>query len=115
MFYIQLASLGGYFTPSKVSFGAILAVSGDKNILFQQIWHLHFKPSAPDFKKYIFGMLIQFLIDLQKRNCWFFSFGGSLGPVWLVHNLNLLNLDRLTKLPQLLFNVSNEVVSCPTR
>ena len=29
------------------------------------------KPSAPDFKTYIFGIVLQFLIDWLKRNFWF--------------------------------------------
>ena len=104
---------GGVFYTLWSKFWRYFGCFGwQKYLFFQQIWHLHFKPSVPDFKTYIFGMLIQFLIDLQKRNCWFFLFGGSLGPVWLVHNLNLLNLDRLTKLPQLLLNVSNEGAPC---
>ena len=63
---------GGYLTPSEVSFGAISAVSGDKNIPFQLILPLHLRHSAPNFKTYIFGMLIHFLIDLLKRNFWYF-------------------------------------------
>ena len=70
--YIQLPSLGEYFRPFKLSFGAISAVLGDKNIPFQLILPLHLRHSAPNFKTYIFGMLIHFLIDLLKRNFWYF-------------------------------------------
>ena len=62
----------GQFGPSIVSFSTILAVSGDKNIPFQLILPLHLRHSAPNFKTYIFGMLIHFLIDLLKRNFWYF-------------------------------------------
>ena len=79
---------GGYFRPSEVRFRGILALLSNKfyNVDTQKTFYL-LRPSAPNFKTYIFGIVLQFPTTWLEKKWWvFFSrLDGSSGPMWMLH------------------------------
>ena len=110
MFYIQLTSLGGYFKYLSQFWRYFGCFGWQKYPFFSKFGIYILSPLLP-ILRHMF-LECSYIFWLICKNGFFFWFGGSLGPVWLVHNLNLLNLDRLTKLPQFLLDISKEGAPC---
>ena len=86
MFLVELVSLGVIFGPLKSDLGVFWPFRATDFIMkkHKKTFYL-LRPSAHDFKTYIFGIVLQFPTTwLEKNDGYFFSFDGSSGPMCTV-------------------------------
>ena len=86
MFHVELAPLGGIFGPLKSDLGVFWPFRATDFIMgiFENLGYL-LRPLAPDFKTYIFGILLQFVKIWHQQKRWvFFRLRTPSGPCELL-------------------------------